>query len=102
MGAARVRILPVPLCRDAYSKFVNRIIADGIRTTQLCAHDVNASENECSVASGPLILVEDESLNKYRLVGIDSFGPRCRSQLPIVLTRVSEYLNFIESIVWPS
>uniref|UniRef100_A0A034WPV4 Serine protease persephone n=1 Tax=Bactrocera dorsalis TaxID=27457 RepID=A0A034WPV4_BACDO len=102
VGAVHVRILPIPLCRDAYGKFANRLIADGIRTTQLCAHAVNPSVYECSSASGAMVIVEDASLNKYRLVGIDSFGPRCRSQVPDVLTRVSEYLDFIESVVWAS
>ncbi|XP_011187307.2 serine protease Hayan-like [Zeugodacus cucurbitae] len=102
VGAVHMRILPIPLCRDAYSKFANRLIADGIRTTQLCAHDIDQSRDECAIATGPMVLVEDEGLNKYRLVGIDSFGPRCRSHVPDVLTRVSEYLDFIENIVWTS
>nr|XP_036227165.1 serine protease Hayan-like [Bactrocera oleae] len=91
VGAVRVRILPIPLCQDAYSKYVNRFIADGIRTTQLCAQDVNQSGDECISASGPMVIVEAARLNKYRLVGIDSFVIRCQSQVPTVLTRVSEY-----------
>ncbi|XP_011187217.1 serine protease persephone [Zeugodacus cucurbitae] len=102
VGAIHMRILPIPLCRDAYSKFANRLFADGIRTTQLCAHKVNQLRDECAVATGPMVLVEDVGLNKYRLVGIDSFGIRCRSHVPDVLTRISEYLDFIENIVWPS
>uniref|UniRef100_W8C1Q0 Serine protease persephone n=1 Tax=Ceratitis capitata TaxID=7213 RepID=W8C1Q0_CERCA len=101
VGEARARIVPLPLCRDAYSNFVTRRLADGIRTSQLCAHDVNAVADDCNVASGPMILVANERSNKYRLIGIDSFGARCNSQIPNVLTRVSEYLDFIESLIWP-
>ncbi|XP_028898065.2 serine protease Hayan [Zeugodacus cucurbitae] len=103
VGVVPMRILPPSLCRDAYSDFKDRRIADGIQATHLCAHTVNQSVDTCgNTANGPMVLVEDEGLNKYRLVGIDSFGLHCGSHKPDVFTRVSEYLDFIEGIVWPS
>lgn len=38
----------------------------------------------------------------FDLIGITSFGSRkCGTKKPGVYTRVSSYLNWIESIVWP-
>lgn len=39
---------------------------------------------------------------QYYLVGITSFGRGCAGEIPGVYTRVSAYLDWIESIVWPS
>ncbi|XP_054087031.1 serine protease Hayan-like [Zeugodacus cucurbitae] len=56
VAAARMRILPIPLCRDAYSDFIDRRIADGIRKTQLCAHNVIEQWHNCSnTANGPMV-----------------------------------------------
>ncbi|XP_011180913.2 serine protease Hayan-like [Zeugodacus cucurbitae] len=81
VSAARVQLLSNPLCRNAFSELIKKRTVDDIRSTQLCAHNVNPSADDCSTA-------------------VDSFG--LRSEVPDVLTRVSEYLDFIEPIVWPS
>lgn len=51
---------------------------------------------------GPLqykTFVKQDSL--YYIVGITSFGASCGSEVPGVYTRVAEYLDWIESVVWP-
>lgn len=51
-------------------------------------------------SGGPLQSVTADGLN--RLVGVTSFGRGCGSPVPGVYTRVSRYLDWIESVVWPN
>lgn len=37
----------------------------------------------------------------FYLYGVTSFGVGCGSSIPAVYTRVSEYISWIEDIVWP-
>lgn len=49
-------------------------------------------------SGGPLQIFQDE---KYKLVGVTSFGTGCGTGKPGVYTRVASYIGWIESIVWP-
>lgn len=54
-------------------------------------------------SGGPLqlkVYVRQESV--FYIVGITSFGAGCASDFPGIYTRVSEYLTWIEGIVWPT
>ncbi|KAH9628786.1 hypothetical protein HF086_004946 [Spodoptera exigua] len=51
-------------------------------------------------SGGPLQSSGSDGLS--RLVGVTSFGRGCGSSVPGVYTRVSRYLDWIESIVWPN
>jgi secreted trypsin-like serine protease len=52
-------------------------------------------------SGGPLQIKDSFNGEKfYTVVGVTSFGASCGSQIPGVYTRVSEYLQWIEDIVW--
>lgn len=48
---------------------------------------------------GPIQIATSNSACSYHLIGITSFGKGCGSGYG-VYTRVSEYIDWIESIVW--
>lgn len=55
-------------------------------------------------SGGPLQITyaDDESgYCMHQIVGITSFGKQCGTGKPAVYTRVSAYIGWIESIVWP-
>lgn len=74
-----------------------------LQDNQLCALGRNA-QNETTGdtcvgdSGGPLELVGDR--RRY-IVGVTSSGKLCGSSWPGIYTRVSRYLDWIESIVWP-
>ncbi|XP_055586914.1 serine protease persephone-like isoform X2 [Uranotaenia lowii] len=82
----------------------NRRLPQGIISTQYCAtgrenEDTKLIGDTCQGDSGgPLQIIED---GKYKLVGVTSFGNGCGSATPSVYTRVSRYIDWIESVVWP-
>ncbi|XP_055529767.1 serine protease persephone-like [Wyeomyia smithii] len=82
----------------------NRRLALGLIETQYCATGFENTESKrigdtCQGDSGgPLQIVED---NKFKLVGVTSFGNGCGSNTPSVYTRVARYIDWIESVVWP-
>ncbi|KAL5283341.1 hypothetical protein ACFFRR_005930 [Megaselia abdita] len=69
---------------------------------QICAGDWLGERDTCAGDSGGPILVnmEKEEREVPYIIGITSFGGYCASGLPAVYTRVSEYREWIESIVW--
>uniref|UniRef100_A0A1I8PA18 Peptidase S1 domain-containing protein n=1 Tax=Stomoxys calcitrans TaxID=35570 RepID=A0A1I8PA18_STOCA len=75
----------------------------GIVETQLCAQDFVRQSDTCQGDSGgPLIL---NSVSPYHIVtsfvvGITSFGRGCAMDTPGVYTRVSEYIDWIEEVVY--
>uniref|UniRef100_A0A182W4R1 Peptidase S1 domain-containing protein n=1 Tax=Anopheles minimus TaxID=112268 RepID=A0A182W4R1_9DIPT len=102
--------VPVEECNKAYVMFKARI-KDGIRPSQYCARGsdqlagaVGLYSDTCEGDSGgPLYYVGgDEESPKYYLLGITSFGAGCGSSNPSVYTRISYYMDWIESHVWPS
>lgn len=81
----------------------NRRLPDGLVNTQYCATGRESVVTKqigdtCQGDSGgPLQIVEND---KYKLIGITSFGNGCGSNTPSVYTRVARYIDWIESIVW--
>lgn len=53
-------------------------------------------------SGGPIQITEIIGADKRNIiVGLTSFGVHCGSQLPSVYTRVTEFLDWIEEMVWP-
>lgn len=86
-------------CSESYTNW--RKLPSGISPDQMCAGDPQGIRDTCQGDSGgPLQSVTAEGVN--RLVGVTSFGRGCGSPVPGVYTRVSRYLDWIESVVWPN
>ncbi|ETN67673.1 CLIP-domain serine protease subfamily C [Anopheles darlingi] len=80
-----------------------RKLLQGIVETQYCT--IGSLDNKTELrgdacqgdSGGPVQIKTGE---KYRLVGVISFGHSCGSYIPGVTTRVAAYIDWIESIVW--
>lgn len=82
-----------------------RKFRNGIIEEQLCAGDHTGEKDTCEGDSGgPLqIRVEENDAFVYHVVGVTSFGKACGMiGNPSVYTRVSKYIDWIESVVWPT
>uniref|UniRef100_A0A224XHH9 Putative trypsin-like serine protease n=1 Tax=Panstrongylus lignarius TaxID=156445 RepID=A0A224XHH9_9HEMI len=92
-------------CNNAYKKAQKPGIL--IKTPQgisphnlVCAWE--RGKDTCQGDSGgPLQIKLEEPYCMYSIIGITSFGDECAKDLPGVYTRVSYYVPWIESIVWP-
>lgn len=98
---ADVKIFENDQCKEYYDK--TRTLRHGIIESQVCAGDKSGdnagSDGACQGDSGgPLLSIQD---GKNRIVGVASFGKGCETNTPIVFSRVSSYVEWIESVVWP-
>jgi secreted trypsin-like serine protease len=95
-----LEIVEVDSCNQSYKEARPiRTLRKYIQPCQICAVDSDGRNDMCQANSGgPLQMIVNE---QYRVVGVTSFGMFCGSGLPSVYTRVSFYLDWIESIVWP-
>ncbi|GJQ81843.1 hypothetical protein Trydic_g9870 [Trypoxylus dichotomus] len=86
-------------CNQTYTRRSSSVT---ILNTQLCA--LSTSDIPCKGDGGNPIYVEnrkDVLHTPQILVGLSSFGRGCGGPTPDVYTRVSRYIDWIESIVWP-
>ncbi|CAK1556369.1 unnamed protein product [Leptosia nina] len=97
---ANVSIVSVSECRESYGSW--RRLPSGIGRTQICAGDEFGRHDTCEGDSGGPLQALTEQDGNYRLIGVTSFGRGCASTVPGVYTRVSEYLDWIEEVVWPN
>ncbi|XP_053661010.1 serine protease snake-like [Anopheles marshallii] len=87
------------LCADRYR--LNRHIRQGISSTQMCVGDLSGGKDTCQGDSGgPLQVTREENQCMFYIVGVTSFGQVCGSATPAIYSRVSSYLDWIESVVW--
>lgn len=76
-------------------------IPRGILESQVCAG--SPGKDSCEGDSGgPLQAFPTRPYCMFHVLGIVSFGQFCGFNTPGVYTRVSHYVAWIESIVWPS
>ncbi|XP_054270592.1 serine protease snake-like [Macrosteles quadrilineatus] len=88
-------------CRNYLNNIakLDREVRDAL---QICAANFLSNTDTCQGDSGgPLQYRLREPYCMYSQVGITSYGIRCASAFPAVYTRVSNYISWIESIVWP-
>lgn len=80
-------------------------IPEGLISSQLCAWDENGERDTCQNDSGgPLQITRTSKDGKqfYELIGITSFGKFCANKIPGVYVKVVSYLDWIESVAWPT
>lgn len=90
------------LCNNSYVSAGKRRLLTGVKDdSQMCAG--NGKIDTCQGDSGgPLQIRNAEYQTGYTIIGITSFGKPCiLTNKPGVYTRVSHYIEWIESIVWP-
>ncbi|CAG9790612.1 unnamed protein product [Diatraea saccharalis] len=75
----------------------------GFQQSQMCAGELRGGKDTCQGDSGsPLQVTSKDNQCIFHIIGITSFGRKCaESGMPAVYTRVSSYVDWIESVVWP-
>ncbi|XP_073819749.1 transmembrane protease serine 9-like [Musca autumnalis] len=94
---AHLSLMPNKECSEYYKN--DTTLPQGILDTQLCARDRVNNSDTCQGDSGGPLIIKTGYLRTY-LVGITSFGQGCSLSIPGVYTRVSEYLDWIEEVVY--
>ncbi|KAL4721396.1 hypothetical protein ACJJTC_004650 [Scirpophaga incertulas] len=75
----------------------------GFVPSQMCAGELRGGKDTCQGDSGSPIQVTSKT-NRciFYVLGLTSFGKKCGVEgLPAIYTRVSSYIDWIESVVWP-
>ncbi|XP_043670046.1 serine protease snake-like [Vespula pensylvanica] len=91
-------------CKKSYRfDLGRRYLPKGFIRNFLCAGIIEGGKDTCQGDSGgPLQRVLARPYCTYSIVGVTSFGKFCAMKnSPAIYTRVSSYLDWIESIVWP-
>ncbi|XP_077287909.1 serine protease persephone-like isoform X2 [Arctopsyche grandis] len=96
---ANVTMVNLSTCNSSYTERRDRKLPYGLTSQQMCA--VHSVADTCQGDSGGPIQIPETRDRMYTLVGITSFGQACGSGIPGVYVRISSYLSWIESIVWP-
>nr|XP_022908284.1 serine protease snake-like [Onthophagus taurus] len=98
---APLRSLPAENCARSLPKQAK--LANGFdEELQICGGDLETMVDACQGDSGgPMQLKIQELPQMYRIAGVTSFGNNC-GLVPGVYTRVSNYISWIESVVWPN
>ncbi|XP_073978749.1 venom protease-like isoform X3 [Rhodnius prolixus] len=91
-------------CRRLYENDVDSKIPQGINPNiMICAGEREGGKDACSGDSGGPMAIQLASRCLKTQIGITSFGRDCGlPNTPGVYTRVSYYVPWIESIVWPT
>lgn len=97
---ANLTIVDQNECRQKYEQLVIRGLRGGLADSQLCAWDQKFMKDACKGDSGGPLHAKEDKIDY--IVGIVSFGIGCATKDPGVYTRVSSYIDWIESIVWPN
>ncbi|KAL6446404.1 hypothetical protein ACFW04_001169 [Cataglyphis niger] len=91
-------------CKKSYAEdFGTRRMPDGLIQSLLCAGIMEGGKDTCQGDSGgPLQRVLAKPYCMYSIVGVTSFGKFCAFKFsPAIYTKVSIYIDWIESTVWP-
>lgn len=96
-----LNILDNNYCQKLYES--SKKLRNGIVSSQLCAGYLKGGKDTCSGDSGgPLQLITPQNQCIFHIIGVTSFGTACAAvNAAGVYTRVSSYLDWIETNVWP-
>ncbi|XP_063705763.1 serine protease persephone-like isoform X1 [Culicoides brevitarsis] len=96
---ANLTVVDPTECQKKYESHDIRGLTGGIAESQLCAWDPDFKRDSCKGDSGGPLHAKNERIDY--VVGLVSFGNGCAAKDPAVYTRVSHYIGWIESVVWP-
>ncbi|CAH1374437.1 unnamed protein product [Tenebrio molitor] len=92
-------------CNESYKNYSAKRLKTGIiDDIQVCAGSLDEKKDTCRGDSGgPLQTFHNGNDIKcmYDIIGVTSFGKPCGLTNPGVYVRVSQYIGWIEDIVWP-
>ncbi|KAL0269884.1 UNVERIFIED_CONTAM: hypothetical protein PYX00_007471 [Menopon gallinae] len=91
-------------CNKAYQSWSRQnVLPQGITENLICAGEPQGGKDTCQGDSGgPIQYVSQSNQCIHYVVGVTSFGKQCAlPNSPGVYTRVSSYVPWIESVVWP-
>lgn len=90
-------------CRKTYPVNNLKLKDSVVDDSQLCAGSHSKERDTCQGDSGgPLQINNKEVYCMYDIIGVTSFGKACgRVNIPGVYSRVSNYIDWIESVAWP-
>lgn len=99
-----LKTMPLSECNATLVKYFpnEMVFRNGIDRSQYCAFDPNGEKDSCQGDSGGPLQLIGQGSELPKIVGIVSFGISCGTELPSIYTRVSYYLEWIESHVWPN
>ncbi|XP_031616943.1 serine protease persephone-like isoform X2 [Contarinia nasturtii] len=100
----KINTMPLSECNTIYTKHdvLKNEEVFHLDIGQYCAYDPAGIKDSCQGDSGgPLQHIPNNDANEATIVAIVSFGNGCGLKLPGIYTRVSHYINWIESVVWP-
>lgn len=86
-------------CSKTYNSKRKRL-PQGLKESILCYGAVKDVDTCPGASGGPVQVVNRDVYCSYLLVGITSAGVRCTEGYPGLFTKVSEYLDWIETRVW--
>lgn len=88
-------------CKEQHEKADNDPrFPKGILQSQICTFEGHNNDTCRGDSGGPLQMVEKD-IAFSSIVAIVSSGYSCGSSLPSIYTKVEDYLDWIEDIVWP-
>ncbi|CAH2064656.1 unnamed protein product, partial [Iphiclides podalirius] len=93
-------LLENDLCDQLLQNAKNRLWT-GFVPSQMCAGELRGGKDTCQGDSGsPLQVSSSDNQCVFYVMGVTSFGRECaQSGQPAIYTRVSSYLDWIESVV---
>ncbi|XP_052122529.1 phenoloxidase-activating factor 3-like isoform X2 [Frankliniella occidentalis] len=102
---AELTVRDADACREAVAA---EGLPGGLHDTQLCTGGVCSNTTHPGEPGAPLQFLDrvlqttqDVFLQVHRLVGVASLTPPCGRCLPDIHSRVSAFVPWIESVVWP-
>ncbi|XP_046383347.1 serine protease snake-like [Ischnura elegans] len=99
-----IQILQTSICNNTYEVEIKstNALQRGIDSTMICAGNLEGGKDTCQGDSGGPLQIGLSRGCLYEVVGVTSFGKVCAfANSPAIYTRVHEYIEWIENIVWP-
>lgn len=98
---ANLVAVPVSECNETFSRLK---ILDNLSNQHFCTRSPPGRTSDTCLgdSGGPLQVENVQDSKVFSIVGITSTGNGCGGNTPGVYTRVSNYLDWIEGIVWPN